>query len=240
MSEPNMALVNVQRVSKIYHDHVDVQALKHVTFSLEKGSFAALTGPSGSGKSTLLNVLGGLDRPDAGTIRVAGVDLTAAPAGQLADFRLLHIGFVFQAFNLLPVLNVVENLEFIPALQGMKTEMRRQRARELLKAVGLAEIGGKRPNELSGGQQQRVAVLRAIMTEPELVLADEPTANLDSANAALLLNMMERLNRDKGITFVFSTHDPQVMDRARRLIRLRDGAVIADEPQTPAANSIST
>ncbi len=240
MSDLDVVLVRIQHVSRTYHDHVDVHALKDVTFSLEQGSFAAITGPSGSGKSTLLNVLGGLDRPDAGRIQIAGVDLTATPADQLADFRLHHIGFVFQAFNLLPVLSVVENLEFIPALQGMKTEKRRQRARELLNVVGLAEVGSKRPNELSGGQQQRVAVLRAIMTEPELVLADEPTANLDSANAALLLDMMERLNRDKGVTFVFSTHDPQVMERAHRLIRLKDGAVIADELPVPGANAVPT
>lgn len=234
MCESGMALVEVQRVSKTYRDHVDVHALKDVTLSLSRGSFAAVTGPSGSGKSTLLNVLGGLDRPDTGKIQVAGVDLTATPAEQLADFRLRHIGFVFQAFNLLPVLSVVENLEFVSALQGVQRARRRREARELLKAVGLEEIGHKRPNDLSGGQQQRVAVLRAIMTEPELVLADEPTANLDSANASLLLDMMERLNREKGVTFVFSTHDPLVMRRARRLIRLKDGAVIADETQTPA------
>jgi putative ABC transport system ATP-binding protein len=240
MSEPGMALVEIDHVSKTYHDHVDVPALRDVTLGVERGAFAAVTGPSGSGKTTLLNVLGGLDRPDAGRIRIAGVDLTATPAGQLADFRLRHIGFVFQAFNLLPVLSVVENLEFVPALQRMPRERRRQRARELLKAVGLEEVGGKRPNELSGGQQQRVAVLRAIMTEPELVLADEPTANLDSANASLLLDMMERLNREKGVTFLFSTHDPQVMRRARRVIRLRDGAVIADEAQTPTAIPVSS
>jgi putative ABC transport system ATP-binding protein len=235
-----MALVEIQHVSKTYHDHVDVHALKDVTLALEGGSFAAITGPSGSGKTTLLNVLGGLDRPDAGRIRVAGVDLTETPANQLADFRLHHIGFVFQAFNLLPVLSVIENLEFIPALQNVLREKRRQRARDLLKAVGLEEVASKRPNELSGGQQQRVAVLRAIMTEPELVLADEPTANLDSANASLLLDMMERLNREKGITFVFSTHDPQVVQRARRVIRLRDGAIIPDEAQAPSAILVPT
>jgi putative ABC transport system ATP-binding protein len=163
------------------------------------------------------------------------MDLTATPADQLADFRLHHIGFVFQSFNLLPVLSVMENLEFIPALQRVPREKRRKHARELLKTVGLEEVADKRPNELSGGQQQRVAVLRAIMTEPELVLADEPTANLDSENASLLLDMMERLNREKGITFLFSTHDPQVMRRARRVIRLKDGAIVSDETQIPPA-----
>jgi putative ABC transport system ATP-binding protein len=235
MSEPAMPLVNVQHVSKTYRDHVDVHALKDVTLGLERESFAAVIGPSGSGKSTLLNVLGGLDRPDAGKIHIAGMDLTATPADQLADFRLHHIGFVFQSFNLLPVLSVMENLEFIPALQRVPREKRRKHAHELLKTVGLEEVADKRPNELSGGQQQRVAVLRAIMTEPELVLADEPTANLDSENALLLLDMMERLNREKGITFLFSTHDPQVMRRARRVIRLKDGAIVSDETQIPPA-----
>lgn len=235
-----MALVELMNVSKTYHDHVDVHALKDVTLSLQKGSFAAVTGPSGSGKSTLLNVLGGLDRPDVGRIQIAGVDLAATPPDRLAEFRLHRIGFVFQAFNLLPVLSVVENLEFIPALQGVQREKRRRHARELLNTVGLQDVEAKRPNELSGGQQQRVAVLRAIMTEPELVLADEPTANLDSINASLLLDMMERLNREKGVTFLFSTHDPQVMQRARRVIRLKDGAVVADETQIPIPVLVSS
>ena len=229
MSEPNAALVQVEHVSKIYRDHVEVRALRDVNLQLEAGAFAAVVGPSGSGKSTLLHLMGALDRPDQGDIRIAGVDLAATPSDQLAEFRLQRIGFVFQAFNLLPVLSVEENLEFVAALQGKNKPQRRQRAKELLRVVGLEDIGDKRPNELSGGQQQRVAVLRAIMTEPAIVLADEPTANLDSVNASILLDMMERMNREKGITFLFSTHDPQVMERARRLIRLKDGAVIADE-----------
>jgi putative ABC transport system ATP-binding protein len=226
-----MSLIELSNVSRTYHDHVNVYALRGVSISLDAGAFAAVVGPSGSGKTTLLNVLGALDHPDEGSVHVAGIDLGAILADQLADFRLHHIGFVFQAFNLLPVLSVEENLEFVPALHGIARRERRRRARELLETVGLAEIAAKRPNELSGGQQQRVAVLRAIMVEPELVLADEPTANLDSTNAALLLDMMEALNSTKGITFIFSTHDPQVMERARRLIRLKDGAVIADEAQ---------
>jgi putative ABC transport system ATP-binding protein len=229
MSDQNAKLVEVQHVSKTYRDHVDVHALRDVTLNLEAGAFAAVVGPSGSGKSTLLNLLGALDRPDEGTIRIAGMDLVATPSAELANFRLHHIGFVFQAFNLLPVLNVEENLEFVANLQGTPKSERRARARALLETVGLAEIRDKRPNELSGGQQQRIAVLRAIMTEPAVVLADEPTANLDSSNASILLDMMEQLNREKGITFLFSTHDPQVMERAHRLIRLRDGAVVADE-----------
>ncbi len=229
MSELANAFVEVRHVSKTYRDHVDVHALRDVTLSLEPGAFAAVVGPSGSGKSTLLNLMGALDRPDNGTIHIAGVDLVATPSDQLAEFRLRHIGFVFQAFNLLPVLSVEENLEFVAVLQGAPKTKRRKRARELLETVELAEIREKRPNELSGGQQQRVAVLRAIMTEPDIVLADEPTANLDSANAAILLDMMEKMNREEGITFLFSTHDPQVMERARRLIRLHDGAVVSDE-----------
>jgi putative ABC transport system ATP-binding protein len=229
MSEASAFLVEVDHVCKTYRDHVEVRALRDVSIGLEPGAFAAVVGPSGSGKSTLLHLLGALDQPDSGHIRIAGIDLTATPSDQLADFRLRRIGFVFQAFNLLPVLNVEENLEFVSALQGVSRTTRRKRARELLETVGMADLCDKRPNELSGGQQQRVAVLRAIMTEPAVVLADEPTANLDSANASILLDMMEQMNRDKGITFLFSTHDPQVMERARRLIRLRDGAVIADE-----------
>lgn len=229
MSEPMTSLVKLDHVSKTYRNHVEVHALRDVTLSLEAGSFAAVVGPSGSGKSTLLHLMGALDRPDQGDIRIAGIDLGATPSGQLAEFRLHRIGFVFQAFNLLPVLSVEENLEFVAALQNQSKGERQRRATELLEAVGMAEIRDKRPNELSGGQQQRIAVLRAIMTEPAIVLADEPTANLDSANAKILLDMMERMNREKGITFLFSTHDPQVMERARRLIRLRDGAVISDE-----------
>jgi putative ABC transport system ATP-binding protein len=229
MSDASVPLVKVHHVSRTYRDHVDVRALRDVSLDLEEGSFAAVVGPSGSGKSTLLNLLGALDRPDEGTIQIAGVDLTKTPANALAEFRLRRIGFVFQAFNLLPVLSVEENLEFVAALQGVEKSARRSHAGELLETVGLGEIRSKRPNELSGGQQQRVAVLRAILTEPAIVLADEPTANLDSVNAAILLDMMERLNTEKKITFLFSTHDPQVMERAHRLIRLHDGAVASDE-----------
>ncbi len=221
-----MALVELEDISKTYRDHVDVPALRGVTLTLEKGDFAAVVGPSGSGKTTLLNIAGALDDPDQGMVRIRGIDLRTTPPGQLADFRLRHIGFVFQSYNLFPVLSVMENLEFVPALQGVPKSERRRRAAALLEAVGMEEVGDKRPNELSGGQQQRVAVLRAILTEPDLVLADEPTANLDSVNAANLLDMMEKLNREKKITFLFSTHDPRVMERARKLIRLRDGRVV--------------
>jgi len=230
-----MSLLTLSNVTKTYGNHVSVRAVDDVSLALARGAFAALAGPSGSGKTTLLNLIGGLDRADRGTIRIGDAEITAMPAADLADFRLRHIGFIFQAFNLLPVLTVIENLEFVPALQGMAAGDRRRRAHALLDEVGLAEVGGKRPGELSGGQQQRVAVARAILTEPEVVLADEPTANLDSANAERLLDMMARLNRDRGITFLFSTHDPRVMDRANRLIRLRDGHVESDESRASAS-----
>jgi putative ABC transport system ATP-binding protein len=230
-----MPLVTIQQLTKTYTNHVAVRAVDDVSLTLERGAFAALAGPSGSGKTTLLNLVGGLDRPDTGRILIGDAEITAMPGGALADFRLAHIGFIFQAFNLFPVLTVLENLEFVPALQGMPGAERRRRSRDLLAAVGLADVGGKRPNELSGGQQQRVAVVRAILTEPEVVLADEPTANLDTANGERLLDLMERLNRERGITFLFSTHDPQVMARARRLIRLRDGRIEADEARAAEA-----
>jgi putative ABC transport system ATP-binding protein len=223
-----MPLIELNNVSRIYRDHVDVHALSEVTLGIEKGEFAAAVGPSGSGKTTLLNMIGALDRPDNGSIRVAGLEITATPPSELAEFRLRHIGFVFQSFNLFPVLSVLENLEFVPALQGVPPAERRRRAEALLEAVGMTALGDKRPDELSGGQQQRVAVLRAILPEPDLILADEPTANLDSENAGLLLDLMQQLNRERGITFLFSTHDPQVMRRARRLIRLKDGRLASD------------
>jgi putative ABC transport system ATP-binding protein len=230
-----MPILTLDHVTRIYANHVKVRAVDDVSIALERGAFAALAGPSGSGKTTLLNLVGGLDRPDHGTIRVGGAEITAMSAGALADFRLAHIGFIFQAFNLFPVLTVLENLEFVAALQRVAGRERRRRARDMLAAVGLSDLGDKRPNELSGGQQQRVAVARAILTEPEVVLADEPTANLDSANADHLLDLMERLNRERGVTFLFSTHDPQVMGRARRLIRLRDGSVESDEARSAPA-----
>jgi putative ABC transport system ATP-binding protein len=226
-----MPQIELIGVSKTYRDHVSVHALNELTLTLEKGEFAACVGPSGSGKTTLLNLIGALDQPDRGSIRIAGLEITSTPADQLAEFRLRHLGFVFQSFNLFPVLSVVENLEFVPALQGVPKAARMKRAERLLAEVGMSDLRDKRPDELSGGQQQRVAVLRAILPEPDLVLADEPTANLDSENAALLLDMMERLNREHGVTFLFSTHDPAVMRRARRLIRLRDGRIIGDEMQ---------
>jgi putative ABC transport system ATP-binding protein len=228
-----MAQIELIDVSKTYRNHVSVHALTRVSLAIQKGEFAAAVGPSGSGKTTLLNLIGAIDTPDTGTIRIAGLEVTATPAARLAEFRLRHLGFVFQSFNLFPVLSVLENLEFVPALRGMPRQERIQRADRLLEEVGMIRLRDKRPDELSGGQQQRVAVLRAILPEPDLVLADEPTANLDSENAGLLLDLMERLNRERAITFLFSTHDPAVMSRARRLIRLRDGRIVDDEVRQP-------
>lgn len=228
MSDP-APLLRLEHVSRTYANHVSVRAVDDVSLTLARGSFAALAGPSGSGKTTLLNLVGGLDRPDGGRIRIGNAEVTSMSAAALADFRLGHIGFVFQAFNLFPVLTVLENMEFVAALRRAPTTERRLLARTLLAKVGLDGLGDKRPNELSGGQQQRVAVARAILTEPEIVLADEPTANLDSGNAELLLDVMERLNRERGVTFLFSTHDPRVMERAGRVIRLRDGRIERDE-----------
>jgi putative ABC transport system ATP-binding protein len=225
-------LIRLVGVSRIYRNHVPVPALRGVSLSIDSGEFVAAVGPSGSGKTTLLNLIGGLDRPDEGSITVAGLELEAASPDTLAGYRLGHVGFVFQSFNLFPVLSVLENLEFVPALRGVAKLERRRRAESLLATVGMGDLAAKRPAELSGGQQQRVAVLRAIVSEPDLVLADEPTANLDSQNASLLLDFMEDLNRSRGITFLFSTHDPMVMQRARRLLRLKDGRLIdGEEPR---------
>jgi putative ABC transport system ATP-binding protein len=228
-----MAQIELTRVSKTYSDHVAVRALADVNLAIEKGEFAAAVGPSGSGKTTLLNLIGAIDTPDSGTIRIGELEVTSTPAAQLADFRLHHLGFVFQSFNLFPVLSVLENLEFVPALRGVPKAERANRAQRLLEETGMTDLRDKRPDELSGGQQQRVAVLRAILPEPDLVLADEPTANLDSENAAILLDMMERLNRERSITFLFSTHDPAVMNRARRLFRLKDGRIVEDQVRVP-------
>jgi putative ABC transport system ATP-binding protein len=235
MSEPGEALLVFEHVTRTYADHVHVRAVDNVSLTLARGAFAALAGPSGSGKTTLLNLVGGLDRPDEGRIWIGSAEVTAMPAAEVAGFRLAHVGFVFQAFNLFPVLTVLENVEFVAALQGMTPAVRHRRAKELLSVVGLEGLDRKRPNELSGGQQQRVAVARAILSEPEIVLADEPTANLDTGNAEHLLDVMERLNREKGVTFLFSTHDPRVMARAGRVIHLRDGRIDRDEEHPRAA-----
>jgi putative ABC transport system ATP-binding protein len=221
--------VELKDVSKTYHTgRVEVFALRSVCLRIAPGEFLAIAGPSGSGKTTLLNIIGGLDRADAGEIWVAGQDLQFLSSGDLARLRLQRIGFVFQAYNLLPILTALENAEFTLLLQGVRTQERRERVQKLFLEIGLAGLEDRVPAELSGGQQQRVAVARAMATEPALILADEPTANLDSATAAALLDVMEELNRAHRTTFVFSTHDPQVMERARRLIRLRDGQIAGD------------
>jgi putative ABC transport system ATP-binding protein len=222
--------IKLKDVRKTYRTGpIEVPALRGVSLRIGPGEFAATAGPSGSGKTTLLNIIGGLDRADAGEIWVAGQNLQVLSAGELAHLRLLRIGFVFQTYNLLPVLTALENAEFTLLLQGMPARKRREKVEKLFSEIGLAGLEDRRPAELSGGQQQRVAVARAMVTEPALILADEPTANLDSASAIALLDVMEQLNRSTGTTFLFSTHDPQVMERAHRLIRLRDGQITGDE-----------
>lgn len=217
-------------VTKTYRQgKVDVHALAGVSVTLDKGGFTALAGPSGSGKTTLLNLLGGLDNPTSGTITLDGNDLTSMSQSELADMRLHKIGFVFQAYNIIPVLSARENVEYVLLMQGVPAAERAERARAMLDAVGLENMYSRRPAELSGGQQQRVAVARAIVSRPSIVLADEPTANLDSKNGQGLLEIMAEMNETRGVTFIFSTHDQMVMDYARRLIHLKDGRVVDDE-----------
>jgi putative ABC transport system ATP-binding protein len=225
-----MAVIRTEALTRIYQDHsVPVTAVDDVSLAIEETEFTAIVGPSGSGKTTFLNLVGGLDSPTSGRIEVGGEHLGAMSGSRRIEFRLHHVGFVFQAYNLIPVLTAEENVEFIMLLQKRPKAERVQRTRELLESVGLTDLGDRKPHELSGGQQQRVAVARALASLPSYVLADEPTANLDSASAENLLDIMERLNREQGITFVFSTHDPRVVDRAHRVITLRDGRVVADD-----------
>jgi putative ABC transport system ATP-binding protein len=222
--------VELKGVRKTYRTGpIEVPALRGISLQIAPGEFVATAGPSGSGKTTLLNIIGGLDRADAGEVWVAGQELQRLSAGELAHLRLRRIGFVFQTYNLLPVLTALENAEFTLLLQGMPARQRRARVEKLFSEIGLSGLEDRRPAELSGGQQQRVAVARAMVTEPALILADEPTANLDSAAAIALLDVMEHLNRETGTTFIFSTHDPQVMERAHRMIRVQDGQIASDE-----------
>ncbi len=224
-----MPLISIREVTKIYdHGAVPVNALGGVTLGVERQEFTAIVGPSGSGKTTLLNIIGGLDQPTSGTVVIDGVDISSMSKDKLIDFRLHHIGFVFQAYNLIPVLTAAENVEFIMLLQGAEREERSRRTQELLEAVGLADRMDTRPAQLSGGQQQRVAVARALASHPSFVLADEPTANLDGKSAVALLELMEHLNHEHAMTFVFSTHDPRVIQRAHRIITLEDGAIKSD------------
>ncbi|MBI2083203.1 MAG: ABC transporter ATP-binding protein [Deltaproteobacteria bacterium] len=218
--------IELEGVEKVYNTNgLPVKALTNVSLSFSSGEFSVLAGPSGSGKSTLLHLIGALDRPSAGTVRVGGNDLSMMSAKELAGFRLRKIGFVFQAYNLIPVLTGFENVEFTLLLQGVKEKERTDRALNLLEKVGLLDQKDKRPTEMSGGQQQRVAVARALASQPEIVLADEPTANLDSKTGAQLIDLFLKLNEEFKVTFLFASHDPMVIERARRVVRLKDGCV---------------
>ncbi|VWC92421.1 ABC-transporter ATP binding protein [Burkholderia contaminans] len=233
MNSPDV-VVRLADVSRLYRQGtVDVHALQHIDLEIRRGEFAVLVGPSGSGKTTLLNMIGGLDSPTAGRVWVEGTEIGALARSTLSEIRLYKIGFVFQEFNLIPVLSALENIEFVMLLQGVPQAQRRARASALLKDLGLDGLEHRRPQQLSGGQQQRVAVARAIAAEPAIVLPDEPTANLDSKAGAALMDMMKALNERRGVTFVFSTHDPMVVERARRVIRLRDGRIEADDRRSP-------
>lgn len=225
-----MKVLEIKNVYKIYNSsEVKVHAVNGISLDFEKGEFAAIVGPSGSGKTTLLNMIGGLDHPNDGEILVDHTNLANLKSSALIDFRMRHIGFVFQSYNLIPVLTAKENVEFIMNLQKWSRKDRDHRTFELLKAVGLEDRADSRPSKLSGGQQQRVAVARALASKPKFVLADEPTANLDSKSTSTLLEIMEGLNKEEGITFIFSTHDARVVKKARRVITIEDGQVISDE-----------
>ena len=210
-------------------EETKVTALDHVSINIEKGEFTAIIGPSGSGKTTLLHLIGGLDEPNGGSVTLSGSNIADMSGNQLSDFRRDHIGFIFQAYNLIPVLSAEENIEYIMLLQGVGTAERKKRVKEMLAMVELEGLGDRRPSHLSGGQQQRVAVARAMASNPDIILADEPTANLDSKTGISLLEVMRDLNQQRNMTFVFSTHDEKIMERATRLIYLRDGKVERDE-----------
>ena len=225
-----MTIVECRNVNKTYRQgQVEVHALKDVSLSLNKGDFVAVAGPSGSGKTTLLNLIGGLDSMDSGSIVLDGNTFDEMSQSQLATLRLHKVGFVFQSYNLIPVLSAAENVEFVMLLQGIPAKERRTRAKAILDDVGLSEKYSRRPSELSGGQQQRVAVARAIVSNPSIVLADEPTANLDSKTGEELLALMQHMNQEKNVTFIFSTHDKMVMDHAGRLVLIRDGGIVDDQ-----------
>ncbi len=225
-----MKVIEIKDVNKIYNDsEVKVHAVRGINLDFEQGEFAAIVGPSGSGKTTLLNMVGGLDNPTSGNIIIGGTEISQLKGSKLIDFRLHNIGFVFQSYNLIPVLTAKENVEFIMQMQGVSAKERTERTLELLEAVGLGDRTDSRPSRLSGGQQQRVAVARALASKPKFVLADEPTANLDSTSTENLLDIMEKLNKEENITFIFSTHDARVVKKARRVITVEDGKVISDE-----------
>lgn len=225
-----MKVIETKGVTKVYNPkRIPVHALRGVDLVIEKGEFTAIVGPSGSGKTTLLNIIGGLDSQTEGYVEVDGVDISKLSDNKKIDFRKEKIGFVFQAYNLIPVLTAHENVEFIMLLQKQNKKDRDERVSELLEAVGISDQAKKRPSKLSGGQQQRVAVARALASKPAFVLADEPTANLDSKSTTQLLDIMARLNEEEGMTFVFSTHDQRVIDRAKRVVTLEDGKIVSDE-----------
>ena len=227
------SIVRLKNVIKDYgRDQALTHALRGVNLELEVGEFTAMAGPSGSGKSTLLNIIGGLDRPTAGQVEVDGREINSLSNTQLGLLRRDRLGFIFQSYNLIPVLTALENAEYVLMLQGIPTAERRERVREVLKEVGLEGLENRYPRQLSGGQQQRVAIARAIVSKPALVLADEPTANVDSETGKALLDLMRNLNEEKGVTFFFSTHEEAVMKRARRLLHLEDGVIFNDGVQT--------
>ncbi|MEE4658956.1 MAG: ABC transporter ATP-binding protein [Halieaceae bacterium] len=229
MSEPEF-VVQCRGLERTYHDDgVPVHALAGVDFDVEQGEFVSLAGPSGSGKSTLLNCIGGLDRATAGSVTVGGVDLASLSSSELAELRLRRVGFVFQSYNLIPVLSARENVEFIMQLQGIAAAERHRDAMAMLESLGIGELADRRPGELSGGQQQRVAVARAIVSKPVLLLADEPSANLDSHTTAELLQLLADINRQRGMTIITATHDPAVMAFARRRMGLQDGLIVSDQ-----------
>jgi putative ABC transport system ATP-binding protein len=224
------SIVCLENAIKVYQQgKVEVRAVDRLSLDIDKGEFATLCGPSGSGKTTVLNLVGGLDVPTSGRVLLENHDLATLARSKLSEIRRDRIGFVFQAYNLIPVMTAYENAEFVLKLQGVSDRECRDRVMTILKEVGLEGLEHRRPDEMSGGQQQRVAIARAIVTRPAIVLADEPTANVDSATADALLDIMQQLNKDYGVTFLFSTHDQRVMDRAHRLIRLRDGKIDTDE-----------
>jgi putative ABC transport system ATP-binding protein len=225
-----MNIISVKDLVKTYETgEIKVQALGGINIDFAQGEFTAVVGPSGSGKTTFLNMLGGLDKPTSGEILVDNIPVSSLKGAKLVEYRLRNIGFVFQSYNLIPVLTAIENVEFIMHLQGITKKERRNRAVELLNAVGLSDRINSRPSQMSGGQQQRVAVARALASKPRFILADEPTANLDSKSAQTLLEIMEKLNREENITFIFSTHDARVMSKARRIVTMEDGVIASDE-----------
>lgn len=236
MSQTNGTLLEIESVSKIYQlGKTSIKALHEVSFNVRTGEFLSIVGPSGCGKTTMLNIIGCIDKPTSGTVRFAGTDVTQLSDAEEADIRLARMGFVFQSFNLVPVLTVEENVEFPLILKGVPKRKRRERVRELVEAVGLSDYYGHKPDELSGGQRQRVAIARALVNEPQVVIADEPTANLDSKTGEMILQLMKQLNEEKQVSFIFSTHDPDVMQHAKRIVHLRDGEIEEIEERTGEA-----